>query len=49
MGFVIGIIIILILLLLSCVKIVPQAKSFVIERLGAYHVTWGVDCTSKCL
>ena len=47
MGFVIGIIIILILLLLSCVKIVPQAKSFVIERLGAYHVTWGVGLHFK--
>lgn len=47
MGFVIGIIIVLILLLLSCVKIVPQAKSFVIERLGAYHVTWGVGLHFK--
>ena len=47
MGFVIGIIIILILLLLSCVKIVPQAKSFVIDRLGAYHVTWGVGLHFK--
>ena len=47
MGFVIGIIIILILLLLSCVKIVPQAKSFVIERLGAYHVTWSVGLHFK--
>ena len=22
------------------VRIVPQAKAFVIERLGAYHTTW---------
>ena len=25
----------------SCVKIVPQANAYVIERLGAYHATWG--------
>ena len=24
-----------------CVKIVPQAKSYVIERLGSYYETWG--------
>lgn len=23
-----------------CIRIVPQAKSYVIERLGAYHQTW---------
>ena len=23
------------------VRIVPQAKSYVVERLGAYHATWG--------
>lgn len=23
-----------------CVRIVPQAKAYVIERLGAYHATW---------
>jgi regulator of protease activity HflC (stomatin/prohibitin superfamily) len=34
------IIIILIILILSCVKIVPQAKSYVIECLGSYEVTW---------
>ena len=26
---------------ISCFKIVPQAKAFVIERLGAYSGTWG--------
>lgn len=29
-----------ILLFISCFKIVPQAKAYVVERLGAYHVTW---------
>ena len=28
------------LLLISCFRIVPQAKAYVVERLGAYHVTW---------
>ena len=23
-----------------CVRIVPQAKAYVVERLGAYHSTW---------
>ena len=32
--------IILILLLASCVKIVPQANAYVIERLGSYLTTW---------
>ena len=29
------------ILAFSCVKIVPQAKSYVVERLGSYHQTWG--------
>ena len=29
-----------IVLLISCFKIVPQAKAYVVERLGAYHITW---------
>ncbi len=37
------ILIILILwILISCIKIVPQAQAFVIERLGAYQGTWSV-------
>ena len=29
------------ILAFSCVKIVPQARSYVVERLGSYHQTWG--------
>ena len=47
MLFVIGLLIILVLLVLSCIKIVPQAHSYVIERLGAYHATWGVGLHVK--
>ena len=35
-------IILLLWLLSSCVKIVPQAQAYVVERLGAYQGTWSV-------
>lgn len=41
------IIIILIALVASCIKIVPQAHAYVIERLGAYQQTWGVGIHFK--
>jgi len=43
-GVVILVVIIIALLLLaaSCVKIVPQAHAYVVERLGAYQSTWSV-------
>ncbi len=39
--------VILVVLILSCIKIVPQANSYVVERLGAYHQTWGVGLHFK--
>ena len=30
------------LIIISCIKIVPQAQAYVIERLGAYQGTWDV-------
>ena len=39
--------VILLLILLSCIKIVPQASAFVVERLGAYQSTWGVGLHFK--
>lgn len=47
--FVITIVIIVLVLslLVSCIKIVPQAKSYVVERLGAYHKTWNVGVHFK--
>ncbi len=42
MIFGIILIIILLLILASCLKIVPQAHAYVIERLGAYQGTWSV-------
>ena len=45
------VIIILVLLLLvlfaSCIKIVPQAQAFVLERLGGYQATWDVGIHMK--
>ena len=40
-------IVILLLILASCIKIVPQAYAYVIERLGAYQTTWGVGLHLK--
>jgi len=48
MGF-IGIIlaIIVVVILVSCVKVVQQAQALVVERLGAYQATWGVGIHFK--
>ena len=40
-------IIMVLILLASCIKIVPQAHALVIERLGAYQGTWGVGLHFK--
>jgi regulator of protease activity HflC (stomatin/prohibitin superfamily) len=37
---IIALIVILVILAWSCIKIVPQAQSYVVERLGAYQATW---------
>ena len=39
--------VIAILVIISCIKIVPQAQAFVIERLGAYQGTWSVGLHFK--
>ena len=46
---VIIIIVVLLLLVLfaSCIKIVPQAQAFVLERLGGYQATWDVGIHMK--
>ena len=36
----IGLAAIVVLIIISCIKIVPQARAYVVERLGAYHATW---------
>ena len=37
----------LLLILASCVKIVPQAQAFIVERLGGYQGTWEVGMHFK--
>ena len=37
----------LLLLLGSCIKIVPQSRAFVIERLGAFRTVWDVGLKFK--
>ena len=39
--------VIAIVILISCIKIVPQASVFVVERLGAFHAAWGVGMHFK--
>lgn len=39
--------IIIILILVSCIKIVPQAEAYIVERLGGYKDTWSVGLHFK--
>ena len=49
-GAILGLLIligIIIWVLMSCIKIVPQAHAYVVERLGAYQGTWSVGLHFK--
>ena len=39
--------VIILWILASCIKIVPQAKAVVLERLGGYRTTWSVGLHVK--
>ncbi|MCI9487879.1 MAG: SPFH/Band 7/PHB domain protein [Lachnospiraceae bacterium] len=39
--------VIVLMILASCIKIVPQAKAVVLERLGGYRTTWSVGLHVK--
>ena len=46
--YVVAILFLLIILIVaSCIKIVPQAKAYVVERLGGYQGTWSVGVHFK--
>lgn len=49
MGFIVFIVLlfIAIILVMTNIRIVPQASAFVVERLGAYQDTWGVGLHVK--
>lgn len=40
MPFLIAILVLIILIAIPSIKVVPQAKSYVVERLGSYYTTW---------
>ncbi len=47
-AIILGIIfVILLILVVTNIKIVPQAKAYVVERLGAYHSTWSTGLHVK--
>ena len=49
MGLWIGIVILIIVLLIlvTNIRIVPQAHAYILERLGGYKETWGVGLHFK--
>ena len=48
MGLIVLILFLLVLwILASCIRIVPQAQAYVVERLGAYQGTWAVGIHFK--
>lgn len=44
---VIALIVVILLIAVSCIRIVPQAHAFVVERLGGYQATWNVGIHIK--
>ena len=47
-GFIlIAVIVIILIVLASCIKVVPQAQAFVVERVGGYQGTWSVGIHFK--
>lgn len=40
-------VLVILVLIISCIKIVPQAHAYVVERLGAYQGTWSVGMHFK--
>lgn len=47
MIYLLPLIIIILIILASCIKIVPQAHAYVVERLGGYQATWNVGIHIK--
>ena len=47
MPFIIALIVLILIILVSCINIVPQANAYVMERLGAYLDTWHVGIHFK--
>ena len=45
--FVVILIVFLLAIIVANIKIVPQAHAFVVERLGAFHASWGIGLHVK--
>ena len=43
----IGFLLLVVIVLFSSINVVPQAKAYVVERLGGYQATWGVGVHLK--
>ena len=48
-GLIVFLIVVVVILLIfaTCIKVVPQANAYVVERLGGYQGTWGVGVHVK--
>ncbi len=44
---IVALVVVLLLIIASCIKIVPQAQAYVVERLGGYQATWPVGIHLK--
>lgn len=47
MGLFVGFLVLIIIVLIANIKIVPQAHAYIVERLGAFHASWGVGLHFK--
>ena len=47
MGLIIALVAVLLVVVVPCIKVVPQAEAFVVERLGACQGIWGVGLHLK--
>ncbi len=43
----VGFLVLIIIVLIANIKIVPQAHAYIVERLGAFHASWGVGLHFK--
>ena len=44
---IVALLFVVLIIIASCVKIVPQAQAYVVERLGGYQATWSVGIHLK--
>lgn len=44
---IVGLLVIIVVVIISCIKIVPQAQTYVIERLGTFQDVWGAGMHLK--